>query len=144
MKPIGPDHPIDVAYHGGRVRALFRGHEIADSDGVLVLKEADYPPVFYFPRDDVEMEAMRKTDKVTHCPYKGDASYFTIYRDQKIIDNAAWSYEAPFDQMGIIAGHIAFYPEWVEFEESAPDKAAVRHVPSGGPPYADTTDPRDV
>ena len=144
MKPIGPDHPIAVSYHPGRVRALFRGHEIADSDGVLVLKEADYPPVFYFPRGDVEMEVLRKTDRSSHCPYKGDASYYTIYRDAQVVDNAVWSYEAPFDQMSQIAGYLAFYPQHVEFEESAPAESPVRHVPAHDPPYADTTDPRDV
>lgn len=144
MKPIGPDHPISVKAHGGRVRVLFQGHEIADSDDVLVLQESTYPPVFYFPRDDVEMSVLSRTTESTHCPYKGDASYFTILRDAKVVENAVWTYENPYDQMRLIAGRLAFYPQYVTFEESAGEQAPIRHVPAHDPPYADTTDPRDV
>jgi uncharacterized protein (DUF427 family) len=116
MKIPDQTHPITVTRAPNTVRVLFEGHEIADSDDVLVLKEANYPPVFYFPRDHVRTEFLRRTDKVTHCPYKGDASYFTIYRDRKIIDDAVWSYEAPYAAVGQIAGRLAFYPEHVAFE----------------------------
>jgi uncharacterized protein (DUF427 family) len=109
-------HPITITRAPNTVRVLFEGHEIADSDDVLILKEASYPPVYYFPRDDVQMLFLRRTDKVTHCPYKGDASYFTIYRDAQVIENAVWSYEDPFPAVGQIGNRVAFYPEHVEFQ----------------------------
>ncbi|MFN3857160.1 MAG: DUF427 domain-containing protein [Caulobacter sp.] len=100
----------------GRVRALFEGHEIADTADALVLREGDYPPVVYFPREDVEMAVLRKTDHTTRCPHKGVASYYTIYRDRQIIENAAWSYESPIEGAELIAGRIAFYPEHVDIQ----------------------------
>ncbi|MBO9546625.1 DUF427 domain-containing protein [Caulobacter sp.] len=116
MKIPDASHPITITRSPNTVRVLYEGHEIADSDDVVVLNEANYPPVFYFPRGDVQMDFLRRTDKVTHCPYKGDASYFTIYRDGTLIENAVWSYETPYDAVSQIADRVAFYPEHVEFE----------------------------
>lgn len=126
----------------GRILALFEGHEIADSDRALVLKEGDYPEVVYFPREDVEMGALRRTDHHTRCPFKGEASYFTIYRDARIVENAAWSYEDPIEGAELIREHVAFYPQHVEIRREGGEPAP--HVPPHDPPYADTTDPRDV
>lgn len=140
MKTPDETHPITLERENSRVRVLFEGHEIADSGDVLLLREAGYPPVRYFPRDDVRMMFLRRTDRVTHCPYKGAAVYFTIYRDGKVIDNAVWSYEDPHAAVGEIGGRLAFYPQHVEFE-SGPHTAAqtevidvdavVRHTDSG-------------
>ena len=118
MKTPDQDHPITCSREPGRVAVLFEGHEIADSDDVLRLAEADYPVVRYFPRSDVAMDFLQKTDKVTHCPYKGDATYYTIYRDQQLIENAVWSYETPFPAVSQIAGRLAFYPQHVEFKSA--------------------------
>jgi uncharacterized protein (DUF427 family) len=107
----------------GRVRVLFEGHDLADSDDVVVLREADRPPVRYFPRKDVQMVFLQKTQKVTLNPDRGEAHYFTIYRDQHIVDNIAWSYETPQDPFGDIAGRIAFRPEHVEFQSDGRDPA---------------------
>ncbi|PZR32470.1 DUF427 domain-containing protein [Caulobacter segnis] len=140
MKIPDETHPITIEPVPGTVRVIFEGHGIADSDDVFVLREANYPPVYYFPRDSVQMAFLRRTDKVTHCPYKGDASYFTIYRDRQIIDNAAWSYEDPYAAVGPIAARIAFYPEHVEFQlddrspaetEAMDVDEVVRHTDSG-------------
>jgi len=161
MKIPDESHPITIDRVVGTVRVLFEGHGLADSDDVFVLREADYPPVYYFPRDSVQMTFLRRTDKVTHCPYKGDASYFTIYRDRQIIENAAWSYEDPYSAVGPIAGRIAFYPEHVEFQlddrspaetEAMDVDAVVRHTDSGSgtsqaehwPPNVDMPDPDKV
>lgn len=116
MKTPDETHPIRLTPAPGVVRVLFEGHEIADSDDVLVLQEASFPPVYYFPRDDVRMAFLRRTDKTTHCPYKGQASYFTIYRDRQVIEDAVWSYETPYPALDAIAGRLAFYPEHVEFQ----------------------------
>jgi uncharacterized protein (DUF427 family) len=114
MKIPGPDHPITITPATTRWRARFGDGVIADSAAALVLQEADYRPVVYFPRDDVMMEYMSRTDRVTTCPYKGQASYFTLRRHSDIAENVAWSYEDPYPAMSQIAGHIAFYPDQVE------------------------------
>ena len=136
-KAPGPDHPITLTATRGRVRALYQGHEIADSAHALLLAEADYPPVWYFPREDVAMGFFGLTDRDTHCPYKGHASYFTIRRDGVISENAAWSYEDPYPAMAPIRAHIAFFPEIVEIHEtqdgrdSASPDGVVLHTDDG-------------
>ena len=119
MKTPGPDHPITLTPAPQRWRAMYSGHVIADSDDALILQEADYPPVVYFPREDVGMEYMSRTERTTHCPYKGDASYYSVKADGKTLDNAIWTYETPFPAMTEISGHLAFYPDKVKIEEVA-------------------------
>lgn len=139
----GPDHPITITAAPGPMVATFDGHAIAASDDVLMLKEASYPPVAYFPRADVEMAFMGRTQKTTHCPYKGDASYYTITMDGHIVENAVWSYETPYPAMDAIKDRLAFYPNVVEVAASddrtrvAADSRSdvdeiVRHTDSGG------------
>jgi uncharacterized protein (DUF427 family) len=98
------------------VRALYQGHEIADSEDAVVLKEASYAPVVYFPRSDVEMGVLGRTSLDTYCPYKGHASYFSISRDGTIAENAGWTYETPHPGMAAIAERVAFYPNIVTIE----------------------------
>ena len=117
MKLPGPDHPITITANPKRVRVVADGVVIADTTHALTLKEASYPAVQYVPRADTKMELLKKTDRTTHCPYKGDASYFTILANGKPIENAIWTYEAPFPAMAEISGHLAFYPDRVKIEE---------------------------
>jgi uncharacterized protein (DUF427 family) len=117
MKLPGPDHPITITPNPRRVRVSVDGHVIADSTRALTLKEASYPAVHYVPRADANLALMARADRVTHCPYKGDANYFSIVADGKTIENAIWTYETPFPAMAEIAGHLAFYPDKVKIEE---------------------------
>ena len=117
MKIPGPDHPITLTLNPKRVRALYQGHVIADSDHALLLKEATYKPVPYFPREDVAMEYLSRTELSTYCPYKGNASYFTVARDGEIAENAVWTYEDPYPAMERIKGYVAFYPNKVVIHE---------------------------
>jgi len=87
---------------------------IADSVRALTLREGKYPPVQYIPRADVKMDKLAKTAHHTHCPYKGEASYFSIKAGDKSSENAVWSYEQPFDAVGEIVEHVAFYPDRVD------------------------------
>ena len=128
MKIPGPDHPITITPAAKRWRALFKGHVIADSADALVLKEADYPERIYFPRDDVSMEYMGRTSHTTHCPYKGDASYYTLNMDGSLLENAVWTYERPYPAMSAIAGRLAFYPDEVELYEVDDAVVNPRHV----------------
>ncbi|MGP9811648.1 DUF427 domain-containing protein [Rhodopseudomonas sp. NSM] len=117
MKIPGPDHPITITPNPKRVRVTAGDAVIADTTRALTLQEANYPPVHYIPRADAEMRLLAATDRSTHCPYKGDASYFSIEADGRTLANAIWSYEAPFPAMAEIAGYLAFYPDKVKIEE---------------------------
>lgn len=108
------DHPITVVLNPHRVRVIHQGVTYADTHRALTLDEANLPPVLYLPRADVNMARMERSDHTTHCPYKGDASYFHLKTEEGLIENAAWSYERPFEQVGLIAGYIAFYPSRVD------------------------------
>ena len=109
MKIPGPDHPITLEPCRGRVRAAFERHVIADTDDALILREASYPPVYYLPIEDVDMSYLTKTEHHTSCPYKGEASYWSIYMDGRLAENAAWAYEEPYPSVAAIKGRIAFY-----------------------------------
>jgi uncharacterized protein (DUF427 family) len=117
MKLPGPDHPITVTSNPKRIRVLANGIVVADTAEALTLKEASYPAVQYVPRKDANMVLLERTDRVTYCPYKGDANYFSVIAGGKTIENAIWTYETPFPAMAEISGHLAFYPDKVRIEE---------------------------
>ncbi|MDA9508976.1 hypothetical protein XI09_30950 [Bradyrhizobium sp. CCBAU 11386] len=117
MKLPGPDHPITITPNPRRVRVTAGDIVIAETSKALTLKEAKYPAVQYVPRQDANMALLERTDRVTHCPYKGDASYYSVKVDGKTLDNAIWTYETPFPAMTEISGHLAFYPDKVKIEE---------------------------
>jgi uncharacterized protein (DUF427 family) len=120
MKIPGPDHPITMEANPKRVRVSFNGRVVADTRRALTLREASYPPVQYIPRADINMTLFERTAHATHCPYKGDASYFTLAVDGRVSENASWSYETPYPAMARIEEHLAFYPSRVEaIEETA-------------------------
>ena len=96
------------------MRILFEGHAVADTSHALMLEEADYPPVFYVPRGDVHMDLLTHSGHVTHCPYKGDASYFSLDVDGKQAENAVWYYEEPIAAVHGLKGLVAFYPEKID------------------------------
>jgi uncharacterized protein (DUF427 family) len=95
------------------------GAVLGESDAALELTEGDYPPVIYFPRGDIAMAFLDATDHATTCPWKGDASYFSIVTKSTTIKNAAWSYETPKPEVARIKDHLAFY---------ASDQVAVEQV----------------
>ena len=92
MKIPGPDHPITIAPSRDRVRVMLNGRAVADTRRALVLQETTYKPVFYIPREDAEMALFEKTAHGTHCPYKGDASSYTIRVGDRVAEDAIWSY----------------------------------------------------
>ncbi|MGT2501360.1 DUF427 domain-containing protein [Bradyrhizobium guangxiense] len=117
MKLPGPDHPITITPNPRRVRVTAGDIVIAETAKALTLKEAKYPAVQYVPREDANMSLLERTERTTHCPYKGDASYYSVKADGKTLDNAIWTYETPFPAMAEISGHLAFYPDKVKIEE---------------------------
>ncbi|WP_043342851.1 DUF427 domain-containing protein [Belnapia moabensis] len=114
MKLPGPDHPITITPTPRRVRVLFNGEVVAETTRALTLQEASYPAVQYIPREDARMALLARTPRSTHCPYKGDASYFTIAAGGRQAENAVWSYESAYPAMAEIEGHLAFYPDRVD------------------------------
>ena len=117
MKLPGPDHPITITPNPRRVRVTAGDTVIAETSNALTLKEAKYPAVQYVPREDTNMALLERTERTTHCPYKGDASYYSVKVGGKTLDNAIWTYETPFPAMAEISGHLAFYPDKVKIEE---------------------------
>lgn len=116
-KPIkipGPEHPITIERNPNRIRVVVGGTVIADTEQALTLHEANYPPVQYIPRKDVDLSLLQRSANKTYCPYKGDCSYYDISIGGKKTENAVWTYEAPYAAVGKIEGYFAFYPDRVD------------------------------
>lgn len=110
----GPDHPINITPHPGRVVVKAGGRVVADSRAALTLQEAAYPPVLYLPRADVDMALLERTAHATYCPYKGDCAYYSIPAGGERAVDAVWTYEQPFEAVAAIREHVAFYPDRVD------------------------------
>src|SRR5271166_977174 len=116
-KPIkipGPDHPITIETDTSRVVVTLAGRVIADTTEALTLREASYPAVHYVPRKDVDMTLLARTNHETYCPYKGNASYFSIPVGGERSTNAVWTYENPYHAVAAIKDYVAFYPDRVD------------------------------
>lgn len=112
----GPDHPITVTANPKHVVVTAGGKVIADTRNALTLQEASYPAAQYIPRGDADLSALDRSDHHSWCPYKGEASYFSI-RGIDRGENAIWTYEMPHDAVADIRDHLAFYPDRVTIEE---------------------------
>jgi len=110
----GPDHPITVEPSGKHVTVSVGGHTLAESDRALTLKEASYPEVLYIPFDDVDETQFERSELMTYCPYKGDASYFSIPAAGEAGENAVWQYREPYTPVAEIKDHVAFYTDRVQ------------------------------
>jgi uncharacterized protein (DUF427 family) len=115
----GPDHPIVMEPSNRRVMVTVAARVIADTRNALILREANYPPVLYIPRQDANMPLLERTQQSSHCPYKGDCSYYSIPIGGDKSVNAVWTYEEPYKFVEAIRNHLAFYPSRVDsIEES--------------------------
>lgn len=105
-------HPITIRPTGSRVTVRVDGTVIAETDGALSLAEASYPVVQYIPLADVNQSLLERTTTQTYCPYKGDASYYSVTTpDGGTQADLIWSYDRPYPSVAEIAGHVAFYPD---------------------------------
>lgn len=111
-----PDH-ITIRPAGGDYVVRAGGAVLGETSDALELIEGGYPPVIYFPRADMAMMFLEKSDTVSTCPFKGQATYYTIIAKSGPIKDAAWSYETPKAGMEAIAGHLSFYTTKVAVEE---------------------------
>lgn len=94
------------------------GAILGETTNALELSEGNLDPVIYFPRGDIATAFLDRTDKVTHCPHKGDATHFSIVNKSTVTENAVWSYESPVEAVAEIKGYLAFYPlESVKVEQ---------------------------
>jgi uncharacterized protein (DUF427 family) len=124
IKQPGPDHPITVEPNAARVVVSVAGKALADSERALTLREADYPPVQYIPLDDVDRSLLAETDHASYCPFKGDASYYSVPLGGERAVNAVWVYHEPHDAVAEIKDHVAFYPDRIDsIEELEPAQA---------------------
>jgi len=117
VKPVlhpGPSHPITIEPSGSRIVVTVAGQVVADSVDALRLQEASYPPVHYVPLKDVNVALVERSTHTSYCPFKGDASYYSIpLGGEKSVD-AIWTYEGPHAAVAEITDHVAFYPDRVD------------------------------
>jgi uncharacterized protein (DUF427 family) len=116
MKTPGPDHPITVEKNPARVTVRVGDQVVADTTAALVLQESNYPAVQYVPLADVDPALIKPTDTTTYCPYKGDASYYSLVTKDGELTDAVWTYREPYPPVAEIADHVAFYPNKVTIE----------------------------
>ncbi|MCK2241459.1 MULTISPECIES: DUF427 domain-containing protein [unclassified Crossiella] len=114
----GPDHPITIEPHRGRVVVLAGDTVLADTSAALTLRESTYPAVLYIPRADTKVENLARTEQSTYCPYKGEAAYFSVPALGVRGENSVWTYETPYPAVAEIKEHVAFYPDRVTISES--------------------------
>jgi uncharacterized protein (DUF427 family) len=120
-KGVLQPHTLYLEDSPRRVRVVLGGETVADSKRVKLLHETGHLPVYYFPKEDVSMDLLEESDHTTYCPFKGDASYWTVRGGDRVAENAAWSYPEPIDPCPPIAGYVAFYwrmmDHWYEEDE---------------------------
>ena len=114
VKIPGADHPISIEVNPSRIVVKIGGKTVADTSATLTLREASYPSVQYIPRRDVEMTALTRSEHTSYCPYKGDASYYSIPVGGDRSVNAVWTYETPFEAVAQVKDYVAFYPDRVD------------------------------
>jgi uncharacterized protein (DUF427 family) len=123
IKTPGPDHPIAITSSGDHVVVRSGETTIADSRSTLVLREAGYPPVRYIPLADVDRSQLAASEQTSYCPYKGDASYYSITPGAERGHDAVWFYDDPYPAVADIKGHVAFYSDRVELSVELADGA---------------------
>ncbi|MFF2126502.1 DUF427 domain-containing protein [Streptomyces olivochromogenes] len=120
MRIPGPDHPIEISKNPSLIRVVAQdgGKVVAETTAAITLSEANYPPVHYIPLADVDQTLLVRTDSHTYCPYKGEASYYSLVTPEKEIADVVWVYEEPYEAVKAIAGYVAFTPEHVQITVS--------------------------
>ena len=111
------DHPgyeVNIAKAGQRVRIVFNGETVADSDAALLVLETRHRPVYYLPMANVRRDLLQPSAHGSYCPFKGKASYWSIVVGERVAENAVWGYEAPFAEVAPLKDHVAFYGDRVD------------------------------
>ncbi|WP_444901174.1 DUF427 domain-containing protein [Microbulbifer sp. SSSA007] len=109
-----PYHKVEISPLNRKVQIYSQGVTIASTDKALSVKESGLPEVFYIPFDDVKQKMLIESKTTSYCPFKGQASYWSIQVDSNNISDAAWQYKDPYDECRFLKGHIAFYSSKVD------------------------------
>jgi uncharacterized protein (DUF427 family) len=117
-------HTITITPSNVHVEISVKGHIVAESDRPVVLDETGLPARYYLRRDDVRTDLLRPTSFQTSCPFKGQASHWSLELEGEVFDGIAWSYETPIASAEAIAGLLCFYPERVEMRVGATESAS--------------------
>jgi uncharacterized protein (DUF427 family) len=113
-------HAIEIEDHRGRVRGLVDGRELFDTERAKILHEGRLPDRIYVPLDDFDSNLLEESDRSSHCPFKGDARYWSVRVGDRFVEDAIWAYPDPIDDVSQIAGFASFYPEKLSELEGAP------------------------
>ena len=108
------DYQVSIEPSNRLIRVVFNGETIAETRNAVMLSETRHAPSYYFPREDIRMDLLKPSKHLTHCPFKGNASYWSIAVGDNTAENVVWSYEAPYGEAESIAGYLAFY--WDKME----------------------------
>jgi len=114
QKIPGPDHPITVEKNPQRVTVRLGDRVVADTTAALELRESTYPAAQYIPLADVDQSLLSDSETTTYCPFKGDASYYSLKTSDGELTDVIWTYRTPYDAVAPIAGHVSFYPDKVD------------------------------
>jgi uncharacterized protein (DUF427 family) len=106
-----PEHKVKELRASGRVKVEWNGAVVADSADALRVEETGNPPRYYFPRSDVVLDKLERTATTSHCPFKGDAHYFSLVADGARLDDAVWTYEDPYEEHPALKDRLAFWTE---------------------------------
>ncbi|HWF46186.1 MAG TPA: DUF427 domain-containing protein, partial [Bryobacteraceae bacterium] len=118
IKIPGPDHPIAISPVEDTVRVTVAGRIVAESARALRLEEKGYPPIYYLPRSDADMSLLVRVTHDTYCPYKGEATYYSIPIGGSKSETAVWTYEEPYEAVAGIKGYLVFYSSRVDAIEA--------------------------
>jgi len=111
-----PDYRVDIDPANKHIVVRLRGALIVDSHRALLVRESKHAPVYYFPQDEVAMDHLAATDHSTFCPFKGNASYWSVEAGDEVSENVVWGYLDPFEEVNALTGCLAFYEDRVEWE----------------------------
>lgn len=111
-----PDHKVEEQRLEERMQVEVQGRVIADSSDVILVREDENPDRYYFPRSDISMDLMERSASTTKCPFKGEANYYSVSVGDTQLDDAAWTYEDPYEEHTALKDRVAFYDERRELE----------------------------
>jgi uncharacterized protein (DUF427 family) len=108
-----PDHKVIEKHLDGRITVEVAGKLVADSKDVIEVDEDGYPARFYFPRSDIRQDQLVRTESTSQCPFKGTAHYYSVRADGRVLSDAAWTYEEPYDEHAALKDRVAFWDDKV-------------------------------